>query len=566
MDLTVDPFEGIDPQRVPDAVLVHYIEEYFPEYVDTEIEIRGVNYNWLDVALAVISLESGKNAVQMSNVQNESGNYEASFGLWSLLWQYDNQDLVHAEWVVDDMISQGVVTPAEKASLVKPLQQMTEDESNLVMKHIANIETQFRFAKSQYEKRKSEGPFASWYAFYNPNTDTYDIIEGQFSTIQDAITSVKRVKDLGEREKEQRVVDFHNNYIYPGMTAPTPSLAAQAVPDAPITQPGQLGGALSEGGTPSIDQQWNAIYGLLLGDINNPVVSVGKGRGTIVEKWTGQYFGGDLSAWDPDTGEILKWDKFTGEQAINSQYVQFIKSGQLDWKTFATPSVEAGVIDMLFTMFSDAANRKNGSGGDVIADAYLYSLRESIFKMIEAYPTGSSITSVANDIARQLTSWGGWTEGTVRTWGDTSARFDENYLTSRAQEKIATTLLDSNPRFADSIVREYKDAQLNSDVVIDYETFIDERLKDSTRYRFLYRNKPDAMSEGEYLNYYTGAAAQTLSPGAPGYQDIVAAGMGAGSAGRDVAVSAEFTEESQYGDMFLGGVESMATELNSVLT
>ena len=566
MDLTVDPFEGIDPQRVHDAVLVHYIEEYFPEYVDTEIEIRGVNYNWLDVALAVISLESGKNAVQMSNVQNESGNYEARFGLWSLLWQYDNQDLVHAEWVVDDMISQGVVTPAEKASLVKPLQQMTEDESNLVMKHIANIETQFRFAKSQYEKRKSEGPFASWYAFYNPNTDTYDIIEGQFSTIQDAITSVKRVKDLGEREKEQRVVDFHNNYIYPGMTGPTPSLAAQAVPDAPITQPGQLGGALSEGGTPSIDQQWNAIYGLLLGDINNPVVSVGKGRGTIVEKWTGQYFGGDLSAWDPDTGEILKWDKFTGEQAINSQYVQFIKSGQLDWKTFATPSVEAGVIDMLFTMFSDAANRKNGSGGDVIADAYLYSLRESIFKMIEAYPTGSSITEVANDIAIHLTSWGGWTEGTVRTWGDTSARFDENYLTSRAQEKIATTLLDSNPRFADSIVREYKDAQLNSDVVIDYETFIDERLKDSTRYRFLYRNKPDAMSEGEYLNYYTGAAAQTLSPGAPGFQDIVAAGMGAGSAGRDVAVSAEFTEESQYGDMFLGGVESMATELNSVLT
>ena len=73
------------------------------------------------------------------------------------------------------------------------------------------------------------------------------------------------------------------------------------------------------------------------------------------------------------------------------------------------------------------------------------------------------------------------------------------------------------------------------------------------------------MSEGEYLNYYTGAAAQTLSPGAPGYQDIVAAGMGAGSAGRDVSVSAEFTEESQYGDMFLGGVESMATELNSVL-
>ena len=192
MDLTVDPFEGIDPQRVPDAVLVHYIEEYFPEYVDTEIEIRGVNYNWLDVALAVISLESGKNAVQMSNVQNESGNYEASFGLWSLLWQYDNQDLVHAEWVVDDMISQGVVTPAEKASLVKPLQQMTEDESNLVMKHIANIETQFRFAKSQYEKRKSEGPFASWYGFYNPNTDTYDIIEGQFSTIQCNIPVIVR--------------------------------------------------------------------------------------------------------------------------------------------------------------------------------------------------------------------------------------------------------------------------------------------------------------------------------------------------------------------------------------
>ena len=56
MDLNYDIYEG-QSQVVPDQVIVAYAEQYFADYVNTQVEVEGETYDFLPYLLSILDVE-----------------------------------------------------------------------------------------------------------------------------------------------------------------------------------------------------------------------------------------------------------------------------------------------------------------------------------------------------------------------------------------------------------------------------------------------------------------------------------------------------------------------------
>lgn len=92
-------------------------------------------------------------------------------------------------------------------------------------------------------------------------------------------------------------------------------------------------------------------------------------------------------------------------------------------------------------------------------------------------------------------------------------KFDLDQLADRATALWRSYLLDE-PTDARAMAKAYVDAVVDTkgEQVIDFDTFISKKVKDTTRYASVYRNKPESVGEQEYLQPYFQAASQVLRP------------------------------------------------------
>lgn len=92
-------------------------------------------------------------------------------------------------------------------------------------------------------------------------------------------------------------------------------------------------------------------------------------------------------------------------------------------------------------------------------------------------------------------------------------RYDTTQLAGSVNDIWRLLLLESNPR-AKQMATEYVEAIVatRGEKAIDFETFVREKAKKTTRYKSIYRKKPDSHSEEQFLQPYFQAAQQRLRP------------------------------------------------------
>ncbi|NIT78688.1 MAG: hypothetical protein GWO44_17810, partial [Thermoplasmata archaeon] len=109
------------------------------------------------------------------------------------------------------------------------------------------------------------------------------------------------------------------------------------------------------------------------------------------------------------------------------------------------------------------------------------------------------------------------TTGTGRrraTPAEIRARFDLDELTELANNIWRGKLLEE-PDNARAMASAYVDAVVASkgEQRIDFTQFITERARATSRYASIYKNKPESVSDEQFLQPYFQAATQTLRPG-----------------------------------------------------
>lgn len=106
---------------------------------------------------------------------------------------------------------------------------------------------------------------------------------------------------------------------------------------------------------------------------------------------------------------------------------------------------------------------------------------------------------------------GGGGSGRGITPQDIRNKFDLDQLAARAQALNRTFLLTEldDPR---ALARQYVDAVVATmgEKAIDFDEFVKGKIRQTGRYASIYRNKPKAMSEEQYLQPYYNTAVQVL--------------------------------------------------------
>lgn len=149
------------------------------------------------------------------------------------------------------------------------------------------------------------------------------------------------------------------------------------------------------------------------------------------------------------------------------------------------------------------------------------------------------------------------------TAAEIRANFDLNELAAGVTEIFRGTILDDakDPRaiasaYVESIVR-------NPEQKLDFEAFVKEQAKATPRYASLYRNKPKAMSDAQYIMPYLNSAMQMARP-----KEAVNIAAGGAQLGADPAAfrsRLNRTNATTTSAPFISSMEQRMTGLKRIL-
>lgn len=147
--------------------------------------------------------------------------------------------------------------------------------------------------------------------------------------------------------------------------------------------------------------------------------------------------------------------------------------------------------------------------------------------------------------------------------GLSAADFDLDYITEQVQELWRAYLLDDNkdPR---AIASAYVNARVaKPESPLELETFVLNRIRNTGRYRSIYRSKPEGIDELSFMNRYLSTARQYLSEGTAQGVAIGGAQFNAAPGAFQERISRE--REVQTTAPFIAGLEQMLSDVNGVL-
>ena len=116
-----------------------------------------------------------------------------------------------------------------------------------------------------------------------------------------------------------------------------------------------------------------------------------------------------------------------------------------------------------------------------------------------------------------------------------------------------------------SIARAYVDAVVSSggEQKIDWQTFVRGGIEKSSRYKSIYRNKPEDVSAEQYMAPYQQMASQFLRPNE--VADAAAGGARFGSSQQSFAANLRKSDTVTSSSSFINELEGRMSDLNSVL-
>lgn len=558
MDLNVDVYEG-QSQPVEDIVLVAYAEQYFADYIGKQIEVEGQTYDFLPYLLAIIDTESAKDLYTASQVDsNNDGIYEASFGLFQINWETESGTLAHADNILEKMIRDGVITRGEKGSYLNNISQLSEQQVQEIVQYMSNIDIQFELASEIYKNRKkrstNNGDFEDWGARLSGNTAAvYDNYVNSVATIM-AQSPADRIN--AKNNFSAKPIQFKE------------SLATNTFDDPNAVQAPTAG---TDGGSLPIDEQIAWIYNNTVAPLFNPANGVDDFQ---LQEFNNIYYQGQLT--DPELQQLISTGipptNNLNTNAVVGQYNRlagtssyrnpFLLSSQL-----SEPTIANAILGEIYALYKKSANANGVLDADYLATAFLTPLIPNMLRGIQSYldangniQPGFTVRDVVKDVANLASR--DWQFGVLPDYANPDEQYDRNQLKNTATGMVTQLLLDDNPNFVNKVTADYVDYRIaNPNSKIDFNSYVFNAIKNTGRYKMIYKNKPLGMTEQQYIGVYTNAT-QMASPAEQ--TQLVTAQAAAGGTAETAAVAAQFSESGSRTNKFINSIEQSAESLNKL--
>lgn len=162
---------------------------------------------------------------------------------------------------------------------------------------------------------------------------------------------------------------------------------------------------------------------------------------------------------------------------------------------------------------------------------------------------------------------GGGRRGRRRpTAAEIRSQFDVEQLTNTINQMSQALLLEEAPE-ARSMAKAYVSAIVaNPDQKLDFETFVREKLLAKPRAKMIYQNKPEGLSEEQFLQPYVQAAQQRIGPGfGDQLSDIAIGGARMVSSPQTFQARLNRTRQVQSGAPFLSKLGQRLSSVREVL-
>ena len=555
MDLNYDIYEG-QSQVVPEEVIVAYAEQYFADYVNTQVEVEGQTYDFLPYLLSILDVESGKDLYTVSNVDaNNDGIYEASFGLFQINWETESGTLSHASTILDKMIRDKVITQAEKGTYLNNISQLSTEQVQTIVQYLANIDVQFEIAGEIYKNRKNRstnnGDFEDWGARLSPTTALqYDSNKATVDTIM-AQSPSERLKARSQFTQ-------------------TPVQFKQGLAEGPFDDPNatQAPTAGSQGGAIPVDEQISWIYNNTVIPLFNPANGINDFQ---LQEFNNTYYQGNLddnqlatliSTGVPPTNDlnvnavIGQYSRLAGSSSYRNP---FLMSSQL-----SEPTLANAILGEIYSLYKKSANANGMLDSDYLATAFLTPKIPNMLRGIQSYLdangnilAGYNIRDVVKDVANLAAR--DWQFGTLPDYANPDEQYDRNQLKNTATGMVTQLLLDDNPNFVNKVTADYVDYRIaNPGAKVEFNSYVFNAIKNTGRYKMIYKNKPLGMTEQQYISNYTNAT-QMAAPSEQ--QELVTAQAAAGGTAETAQVAAMFGETGSRSNQFINSVEQSAESL-----
>lgn len=167
----------------------------------------------------------------------------------------------------------------------------------------------------------------------------------------------------------------------------------------------------------------------------------------------------------------------------------------------------------------------------------------------------------------KVSSGGGSGRGRRRpTAAEIRSQFDVEQLTNTINQMSQALLLEEAPE-ARSMAKAYVSAIVaNPDQKLDFETFVREKLLSKPRAKMIYQNKPEGLSEEQFLQPYVQAAQQRIGPGfGDQLSDIAIGGARMVSSPQTFQARLNRTRQVQSGAPFLSKLGERLSSVREVL-
>jgi hypothetical protein len=146
---------------------------------------------------------------------------------------------------------------------------------------------------------------------------------------------------------------------------------------------------------------------------------------------------------------------------------------------------------------------------------------------------------------------------------DIRNQFDVDQLAERASNIWRGMLLEDTSQ-ARSFAQSYVDTMVEhmGKKKIDFDTFIRNKARETARYASIYRSKPDALTEEQFLQPYYQSALQIVRP--DNADEVAIGGAQFGSDASTFAARLRRTDESTSSSNFINELEQRMTGLNNL--
>jgi len=558
MDLNYDIYEG-QTQPVESQVIVAYAEQYFADYVDTQVEVNGETFDFLPYLLAIVNAESNTDLYTVSEVDaNNDGIFEASFGLFQINWETESGTLTHANTILTKMIRDGVITQAEKGTYLNNISQLTTEQMQTVAQYMANIDVQFEIASEIYKGRKkrgtNNGDFEDWGARNAPATaQSYDNYRLEVEAI------------LAQPASER--LDAKNKFVQ------NPVNFKQKLAEGPFDDPNatQAPTAGSDGGTIPVDEQIGFIYNNFVAPTFNPANGIDDFQ---IQEFNNIYYQGNLTDQELETliktgvpptnnlninAVVGQYSRLAGTSAYRNP---FLMSSQL-----SEPTLANAILGEIYSLYKKSANANGILDSDYLATAYLTPKIPNMLRGIQAYldQNGNILSEYTiRDVVKDVGNLAArdWQFGTLPDYANPDEQYDRNQLKNTATGLVTQLLLDDNPNFVNKVTDDYVDYRIaNPGAKVEFNSYVFNAIKNTGRYRMIYKNKPLGMTEQQYISNYN-SATQIAAPGEQ--QELVTAQAAAGGTAETAKIAAMFGETGSRSNQFINSIEQSAESLHKL--